>query len=110
MPDKILFACLCAAAFAVFILGIYIICATRKRSVFSDIYRSNVRDERFANSLLSAVFGNKVIKNPYIIRDDSGVSELPLSAYAAERANLLRPTADRGRSPTRSEQDRSPTS
>lgn len=74
MPDKILFACLCAAAFAVFILGIYIICATRKRSVFSDIYRSNVRDERFANSLLSAVFGNKVIKNPYIIRDDSGVS------------------------------------
>lgn len=74
MPDKVLFACLCAAVFAVFILGIYIICAVRKRSVFSDIYRSNVRDERFANSLLSAVFGNKVIKNPYIIRDDSGVS------------------------------------
>lgn len=74
MPDKILFACLCAAVFAVFILVIYIICAARKRSVFSDIYKSNVRDERFANSLLSAVFGNKVIKNPYIIRDDSGVS------------------------------------
>ncbi len=69
MNESLLYGILFASSVCVIFLGIFIICALRKRSRLSAIYASRVRDERFANSLLSFVFGKKIIKNPYILRN-----------------------------------------
>ncbi len=67
MNESLLYGILFASSVCVIFLGIFIICALRKRARLSAIYASRVRDERFANSLLSFVFGKKIIKNPYIL-------------------------------------------
>lgn len=81
MLDKILYIVLGVSAAAAICIGIYIIRRISERIALSRIYGTGIRDERFATSLLSFVFGDKIIKNPYILEDGSKIPPNTAAAF-----------------------------
>ena len=74
MESKILFIIIgCAAAAGILILA-FVIRFIAYQQRIRNLYRSAHRDERFAVALLTAIFGDRVIKGPYILRDNSAGS------------------------------------
>ncbi|MGM9681462.1 MAG: hypothetical protein ACI3XR_08150 [Eubacteriales bacterium] len=69
-----LLICLGVSACIAVVISICLFCMIIRRSRFAEIYRSPIRDQRFANALLSQIFGDKILKMPYILRDEGTVS------------------------------------
>lgn len=69
MNKTLLYAILFASAAAAVAIGVFLIFAIKKRARLGKIYAMRSRDERFALSLLSFVFGDKIIRNPFILED-----------------------------------------
>lgn len=69
MNKTLLYAILLASAAAAVAIGVFLIFAIKKRARLGKIYSMRSRDERFAVSLLSFVFGDKIIRNPFILED-----------------------------------------
>lgn len=74
MNKTLLYAILLASAAATVAIGVFLICEIKKRARLGKIYAMRSRDERFAVSLLSFVFGDKIIKNPFILEDATSAS------------------------------------
>lgn len=55
-------------------LAVYIILAIRRRSYIAALYSSNVRDSRFAYSLLKIFFGKYVLRSLYLLKDQTEIS------------------------------------
>lgn len=74
MENAILFIIIgvCAVT-GILILAFLICCAIYQRRIRS-IYKEGNRDERFAGALLGQVFGDRILKKPYLLRDDSARS------------------------------------
>lgn len=71
MENSLLFVIIgCSAVSAILILAFLIYCIAYRRRIRA-LYKCEIRDERFAGELLTMVFGEQVIKKPYILRDDS---------------------------------------
>lgn len=81
MLDKILYIVLAVSAAATICIGIYIIRRISERIALNKIYGTQVRDERFATSLLTFVFGDKIIKNPYILEDGGKIPPNTAAAF-----------------------------
>lgn len=69
-----LLICLGVSACVAVAISIWLFCMIIRRSRVTEIYRSQIRDQRFAGALLTHVFGNKVLKMPYILRDEGNIS------------------------------------
>lgn len=65
-----LLICLGVSSCITIVIAICLFCMVIRHSRFAEIYRSQFRDQRFANALLTQVFGNKILKMPYILRDE----------------------------------------
>ena len=74
METTLLFVIIGCSAVAGILVIAYLIGCALYRHRLSGLYKENNRDERFACALLTQIFGNKIIKRPYVLRDDSEMS------------------------------------
>ncbi|MBO4355298.1 MAG: hypothetical protein J5850_00400 [Clostridia bacterium] len=70
---KILTIIIFSAAFIALILIICLIKAVYSRQKISNNYADHDRGIKFATSLLTAVFKDKIVKNPYVLQKDYGI-------------------------------------
>ncbi|MGM9637465.1 MAG: hypothetical protein ACI3YK_05695 [Eubacteriales bacterium] len=69
-----LLICLGVSACIAIVIAIWLFCMVIRRCRFAEIYQSPIRDQRFANALLTQVFGDKILKMPYLLRDEGVTS------------------------------------
>ncbi len=71
MENSLLFIIIgCSAVAGVLVLAFLIYYITYQQRIRS-LYRGSYRDERFAGALLTMIFGEQIIRKPYVLRDDS---------------------------------------
>lgn len=74
MENTLLFVIIaCSVVAGVIILAFIIGCISYRQHI-GNLYKNETRDERFAGALLSQIFGEQILKKPYVLRDDSVLS------------------------------------
>ncbi len=74
MENALLFITIGVAAVIGILILAFLICYGIYHKRIRDIYRKEIRDERFAGALLGQIFGEQILKMPYLLRDDSALS------------------------------------
>ena len=72
--DAFIYVSLALCGVSMIALAVYIILAIRRRSYIAALYSSNVRDSRFAYSLLKIFFGKYVLRSLYLLKDQTEIS------------------------------------